>query len=116
MFDAALASGLCSKEEAAADALSPGPRREEESVADVDIQRTPAQSLASADPGLRQEETHALQSAASAELAELTGKASAECRQCSNQPARAKAPESDQATIDERKRWIELMMDRGSGR
>ena len=59
MLDAALAAGFCSEEEAAADAFTPGLRREEESVADVEIKSLRANSLASADPGLRQEETAA---------------------------------------------------------
>ena len=59
MLDAALAPGFCSEEEAAADAPTPGLRREEESVAHVVIKSLRANSLASADPGLRQEETAA---------------------------------------------------------
>ena len=55
MLDAALAPGFCSEEEAAADAPTPGLRREEESVADVEIKSLRANSLASADPGLRQD-------------------------------------------------------------
>ena len=45
--------------EVAADAFTPGLRREEESVADVEIKSLRANSLASTDPGLRQEETAA---------------------------------------------------------
>ena len=45
--------------EAASDAFTPGLRREEESVADVEIKSLRANSLASTDPGRRQEETAA---------------------------------------------------------
>ena len=43
--------------EAALDAFTPGLRQEEESVADVEIKSLRANSPASEDPGLRQEET-----------------------------------------------------------
>ena len=56
MLDAVLAPGFCSEEEAAADASTPGLRREVESVAVLVVKPLRMQSPGSADPALRQEE------------------------------------------------------------